>query len=262
MTPKTIKRSVNLIKKYIPNTITLINLFCGCGALICVLYGYFTNAFWFLFVGGLADYLDGMVARWLKVNSELGKELDSLADMVSFGVVPGAILYMLLSSGFHYDTLKMGGEMMPPVRATLNMDLTWKALPAFIISMFACLRLARFNLDTRQTEDFIGMATPTMTLFVVGLMLIFDYNSFGLRSIIVNPYFLFAVIGIFSYLMVSELRMFSFKFKGFQWEDNEIRFIFVGIALLLLVLLREAAFSAVVIAYILTVLIQNTFKKI
>lgn len=251
-----------MIKQYIPNTITLINLFCGCGALVCVLYGYFINAFWFLFVGGIADYLDGMVARWLNVHSELGKELDSLADMVSFGVVPGAILYMLLSSGFHYNALKMGGEMMPPIRATLNLDLTWQALPAFIISLFACLRLGRFNLDTRQTEDFIGMATPTMTLFVVGLMLIFNYNSFGLRPVIVNPYFLFPVIGIFSYLMVSELRMFSFKFKGFQWEDNEIRIIFVAIAVLLLLLLREAAFSAVVLVYILAVLIQNIFKKI
>ena len=247
--------------KYIPNTITLINLFCGCAALVCVLYGYFNNAFWFLFVGGLADYLDGMVARMLKVNSPLGKELDSIADMVSFGVVPGAIIYMLLNAGFHYEDIKQGGQMMPPVRAALSMDLSWKALPAFLISMFAGLRLARFNLDTRQTEDFIGMATPTMTLFVVGLMLIFDHNSFGLRSIIINPIFLFAVILIFSYLMVSELRMFSFKFKGRSWEYNKIRFIFIGISVLLLIFLREAAFAAIVLAYILTVLLQVVFKK-
>ncbi len=241
--------------KYIPNTITLINLFCGCAALVCVLYGYFNNAFWFLFVGGLADYLDGMVARMLKVNSPLGKELDSIADMVSFGVVPGAIIYMLLNAGFHYH-YEMSSE-----RAVLYMDLYWKALPAFLISMFAGLRLARFNLDTRQTEDFIGMATPTMTLFVVGLMLIFDHNSFGLRSFIINPTFLFAVILIFSYLMVSELRMFSFKFKGRRWEYNKVRYIFIGISVLLLILLREAAFAAIVLAYILTVLLQVVFKK-
>lgn len=250
--------------KYIPNTITLINLFCGCSALVCVLYGYFNNAFWFLFVGGLADYLDGMVARWLKVHSELGKELDSIADMVSFGVVPGAILYMLLNSGLHYADLQVqqSGELLKPIRASLQMDLNWKALPAFVVSIFAGLRLARFNLDTRQSEDFIGMATPTMTLFVVGLMLIFDHNSFGLRSVVVNPYLIYAIVIMFSYLMVSELRMFSFKFKGFQWEDNEIRFIFAGIALLLLVVLKEAAFAAIVLAYILTVGVQNIFKKI
>lgn len=250
--------------KYIPNTITLVNLFCGCSALVCVLYGYFNNAFWFLFVGGLADYLDGMVARWLKVNSELGKELDSIADMVSFGVVPGAILYMLLNSGFHYADLQAqdSGEFLKPVRAVLPKDLNWQALPAFIVSIFAGLRLARFNLDTRQSEDFIGMATPTMTLFVVGLMLIFHNNSFGLSSVVINPYFIFAVVILFSYLMVSELRMFSFKFKGFQWEDNEIRFIFAGIAILLLILLKEAAFAAIVLAYILTVLVHNIFKKI
>ena len=250
------------MKKYIPNTITLINLFCGCAALVCVLYGYFTNAFWFLFVGGIADYLDGMVARWLKVNSPLGKELDSIADMVSFGVVPGAILYMLLNAGFHYEDIRQGGQLMPPVRAALDPDLSWKALPAFVISMFAGLRLARFNLDTRQTEDFIGLATPSMTLFVVGLMLIFDHNSFGLRPLVVNAYFLFSVILLFSFLMVSELRMFSFKFKGFQWEENKIRFIFAGVAVLLVILLREAAFSAIVLTYIFTAAMQSVFNKI
>jgi len=175
--------------------------------------------------------------------------------------VPGAIIYMLLNAGFHYDDIRQGGQMMPPVRATLNLDLTWKALPAFLLSVFAGLRLARFNLDTRQTEDFIGMATPTMTLFVVGLMLIFDHNSFGLRPFIINPLFLFAVILIFSYLMVSELRMFSFKFKGRSWRYNKIRFIFIGISAILLILLREAAFAAIVLVYILAVLLQFAFKQ-
>ena len=133
---------------------------------------------------------------------------------------------------------------------------------AFLVSVFAGLRLARFNLDTRQDEDFIGLATPSMTLFVVGLMLIFDFNSFGLRNLVVNPKFLFPVIVLFSFLMVSELRMFSFKFKGFRWEGNEIRFIFMAITLLLLLLLKEAAFATIVLVYILIALMQSVFEKI
>ncbi len=250
------------MKKYIPNAITLLNLFCGCAALVCVLYGYFINAFWFLFIGGLADYLDGMVARWLKVNSTLGKELDSIADMVSFGVVPGAIIYMLLNAGLRYSEQLAQGGAVQLLQPTLSFDLSYAALPAFLISVFAGLRLARFNLDTRQSEDFIGLATPSTTLFVVGLMLIFHFNSYGLRTLVVSPYFLIPIILLFSYLMVSELRMFSFKFKGFRWEGNEIRFIFAAIAILLLVFLREAAFATTVLVYIAIAVGQSIFKKI
>ena len=257
-----LQKQCDLIKQQLPNAITLINLFCGCAALVAVLYGYFINAFWFLFVGGIADYLDGMVARWLKVHSSLGKELDSIADMVTFGVVPGAILYMLLNAGFHYADVMETGKVVPPAKAVLDPDFSIKALPGFLVSIFAGLRLAKFNLDTRQTEDFIGLPTPSMTLFMVGLMLIFEYNSFGLRSVVVNPAFLVPVILLFSYLMVSELRMFSFKFKSFRWEGNEIRFIFAGIAILLLVLLRGAAFSAIVLIYLLLAVLQQVFKKI
>ncbi len=235
------------MKRHIPNFITLINVFCGCCAIVSCLYGHFLYTFWFLFFGGLADYLDGMVARWLDVKSPLGKELDSLADMVSFGVVPGVILYMLLSKNIYPDSIPL--------------QITMAALPAFILSAASCFRLASFNIDERQTEDFIGLATPSSTMFVTGLMLIYHFDSFSLRDFVTNPYFLYIVIAILSYLLNAEIRMFSFKFKGFKWEGNEIRIIFAAVVLLLLVFFREAAFSLIVLTYVIFAIGHSFLKK-
>lgn len=235
------------MKKHIPNFITLINVFCGCSALVSAFYGHFIYVFWFLFVGGLADYLDGMVARWLNVKSILGKELDSLADMVSFGVVPGAIIYMLLVKNQYPDSIPL--------------ELIWSALPAFIISAASCYRLANFNIDERQTEDFIGLATPSSTMFVTGLMLIYHFDSFGMRDFVSNPYFLYIVILVLSYLLNAEIRMFSFKFKGLQWKGNEIRIIFAAIVVLFILIFREAAFALIVLTYVLLAISQQLFFK-
>jgi len=236
------------MRKYIPNTITLINLFCGACALVCILNDQFLWAFYFIFAGGVADYADGMVARVLQVNSVLGKELDSLADMVTFGVVPGAILYMLLAKGITGNIEESG--IIPA------------AFPGFILSSFAGLRLARFNLDERQTEDFIGLPTPSCTLFMTGLMLVFHYDTFDLRWLVTNPYFIYPVIVIFSYLLVAELRMFGLKFKSFKWKGNEIRFIFIILGLLLLVFLKELAFSVIILLYIIfSIFNQFIFKS-
>lgn len=236
------------MKKHIPNSITLINLFCGCCALANVFYGQFVQAFWFFLAGGIADYLDGMVARSLKVNSELGKELDSIADMVSFGVVPGAIFYMLLTKGHN------GADVLP-------IELTLAAAPAFLIAVFAGLRLAKFNLDTRQSENFIGLNTPSATIFAVGLMLIFHYDSFGLAGLVTTPWLLYVLIVVLCYLLIAEFPMFSFKFKKLTWAGNEMRISFLIIAVILLILLKEAAFSIGIIIYILFSLIDNVFFK-
>ena len=237
------------MKKSIPHIITSINLFCGCCALACIFYGRFFNAFLFLFVGGWADYLDGLVARSLNVKSDLGKELDSLADMVSFGVVPGAIIYMLLVRGMTENF-----EGFPQY-------LMLAGLPAFLITVFAALRLAKFNIDERQTENFIGLNTPSCTVFVVGLMLIYHYDSYGLRGLMIDPRFLYAVIVVFSYLLVSEIPMFSFKFKRFKWQGNEVRFIFLMIAFLFLLFFKEAAFSLIVIVYVFMAVLSCFFPR-
>lgn len=237
------------MRKNIPHIITSINLFCGCCALACIFYSLFFQAFLFLFVGAWADYFDGMAARVLKVKSDLGKELDSLADMVSFGVVPGAIIYMLLVRG-----LNKNFEDYPQY-------LILAALPAFLITVFAALRLAKFNLDTRQSESFIGLNTPSCTIFTVGLMLIYHYDSYGLRELVISPFFLYPVIVGLSYLLIAEIPMFSFKFKDFQWAGNEIRFIFAFFALVLLILFKEAAFSLIILLYILFGIFGNTSSK-
>lgn len=239
---------INKFMKHIPNTITLLNLFCGCAAIVSVLYGQFVSAFWWLFVAGLIDYLDGFVARWLKVNSPLGKELDSLADMVSFGVAPGAILYMLLNIG-----LQKEGNMGD---LSANFALFLPALPAFVLSMFSGLRLAKFNLDTRQSENFIGLPTPACTIFVTGLMLIYEYNSLGMSDFVTNPIFIYIVTASLSYLLVAEIPMFSLKFKGVQWKANEIRYIFIILTFILFFTIKQAAFSVIIFLYIIFALIQ------
>ena len=237
------------MKKNIPHIITSINLFCGCCALACIFYNQFFQAFIFLFVGAWADYFDGMAARILDVRSELGKELDSLADMVSFGVVPGAICYMLLVRG-----LDKNFEEFPQY-------LILAALPAFIITVFSALRLAKFNLDTRQTENFIGLNTPSCTIFTVGLMLIYHYDSYGLRDFVINPLFLYPVILILSYLLIAELPMFSFKFKNLKWAGNENRITFVIASILFLILFKEVAFSLIIMLYVFLAVINLRTKR-
>jgi len=227
------------MKKYIPHIITATNLFFGCCAVVSVLYGGFVEAFVFLFLGGLCDFADGFVARLLNVRSELGKELDSLADMVSFGVVPGAILFTLLNDG---TPTTIGDE---------TLDELAIGLPGFLLTVFAGIRLAKFNLDTRQTEEFIGLPTPSATMFVTGLMLIYHFDTFGGRELVSNTYFLYGVIILFSFLLISEIPMFSLKFKGGQWKGNEVRYIFMLLAVGMLPFLREASFSILIVLYVL-----------
>lgn len=223
------------MKKHLPNIITLINLFCGLMAIISLLYGQFTQAIILVFLGGLADFLDGMVARLLKVNSPVGKELDSLADMVTFGVVPGMVVFILLNKG---------GAI--PVWS----EFPWYATPAFLITLFSALRLAKFNLDTRQTENFIGLATPAATLFIIGILLIYMNDSFGWANVVVHPIFLYFIIISLSLLLVSEIPMFSLKFKSLKWVGNQKRYIFAIVSVLFIAFFREASLSMIIFFYI------------
>jgi CDP-diacylglycerol--serine O-phosphatidyltransferase len=225
-----------MLKKHIPNAITMLNLLLGCCALVSILYGQYVQGFWLVFAAVLADFADGLVARMLGVHSELGKELDSIADTVSFGVVPGVIYYSLL-------VLALGLEGED--------GLQLAAIPGFIVSAFSGLRLAKFNLDTRQTDGFIGLPTPSSTMFTVGLMLIYALDSYGMGSWVLSAPLLYGCILIQSYLLVAEIPMFSLKFKNFAWAGNEIQFVFTAIAIVLLITVQEVAFSVVVLLYVL-----------
>lgn len=209
-------------------------------------------AFWFLFAAGWFDFADGLVARLLNVTSEHGKELDSLADMVSFGAVPGIIYYTLLSIG------QNAAPAAAPLTELIATPISWSwyAAPALLVVLFSALRLAKFNLDTRQTENFMGVATPTSTVFATGLMLIYALDPFGWAAWALSPWVLYPSIIAFSYLLVSEHPMFSFKIKGRQWAGNETRIIFAVLAIALLLGLRTAAFPFIVGVYLIINLVS------
>ena len=190
-----------------------------------------------------ADFADGLLARALRVSSAIGKDLDSLADMVSFGVVPGAILFQLL------------GKMGDPEGLTANKFLLYclVLLPffGFLVTIFSALRLAKFNNDTRQTTSFIGLPTPACTLVVASLPLILAHDRFGLAPVILNPLVLVGVTALLSGLLVAELPLFALKFKNLRWADNRRRFSFLLLAAGLLLVLRAAAVPLVVLLYVL-----------
>ena len=237
----------HLMRPYIPNTVTLLNLFFGACAVVAVLYGQFGLCFWLFFASLTADYFDGLLARSLRVNSNMGKELDSLADMISFGLLPGGVLYMLIRQSWAGGTEADG--------------IFWPATPAFLVTLFSALRLAKFNLDSRQTEHFIGLPTPSSTIFCIGLMLIVENNSYGWGQAIDHPAFYYGVVVLLSYALVAELPMFSLKFKGGGWAGNEVKYIFAGLAILLLLLLQEAALSVVIVLYLVLSFILHRSKS-
>lgn len=205
-------------EKYIPNTITILNLTCGVLGIIASLRGYWHFAFYLMLAAAVFDFLDGMSARLLGAYSEIGKQLDSLADMVSFGILPGIIMFELLENSYDHPMYR-----------------TWfvfsSSIFAFLIPAFSGLRLAKFNIDTRQTNSFIGLPTPANALFIgaysIVLHAIFNCHCM-LANRILGSWITLAFISVlFSALLVSEIPLFSLKFKNLKWKDNKVRFIFL-----------------------------------
>lgn len=238
------------MKKHLPNALTCLNLLCGCLALTFIFSAHPLNLVtgaYFVGLAAVADFFDGMVARALRVSSPIGKDLDSLADMVSFGVVPGAILFQLL-------------RLTVSTPAIVNYPLPWwtEYLPyaAFVVTIFSALRLAKFNNDTRQTNSFIGLPTPACTLVVASLPLILAAESkrpaalSTLIPMILNPWALLGLTVLLSGLLVAELPLFALKFKDFGWVGNRQRYLFLLLAVGLAMLLRAAAVPLVVLFYV------------
>ncbi|MCS3557337.1 MULTISPECIES: CDP-alcohol phosphatidyltransferase family protein [Sphingobacterium] len=220
------------MKKHIPNTITCLNLFSGCIGVLMALKGDYMTTAYCVLASGIFDFFDGMVARLLHVKSNIGKELDSLADMVSFGFLPGAILYMLLSEVF----------IEQPLFAYLG----------FVVTVFSALRLAKFNLDERQTTDFIGLNTPMNTFYVLSLPFIAEKYP----DIILNPFFLLISTALTSFLLVSEIRLFSMKLSSLAWSENKYKFIFVILAVVLFAVFQFVALPIILLSYILLSLLH------
>lgn len=225
------------MKKYIPNTITCLNLFSGCVGVLWVLKGEYTLALYCVLASGVFDFFDGMVARLLHVKSLIGKELDSLADMVSFGFLPGAVMYTLL------------------LEASSNAYIPYVG---FLITVFSALRLAKFNLDERQTTDFIGVNTPMNTFLIVSLPFLAVQYSF----LIGNVYFLLGLTLICSLLLVSEIRLFSMKLNSLRWTDNKFKYMFLIVSFLIILLFKITAVPVVFILYILFSLLHFRQKDI
>ncbi len=203
-------------------------------------------AAYFIFAAAVFDFFDGFTARWLKAYSTIGKELDSLADMVSFGVAPASIMYTLLLAAIAKYGLPVEIYTCGWFVATL----------AFIIAVFSALRLAKFNIDSRQTESFIGVPTPATALFICSLAFI-SSDSNQLAMLTNNMFFLLAVIIIFSYLMVAEFPLFSLKFKSFDWKSNKTRYIFIAGSALILIVLHWAGLAVVILVYIILSIFTN-----
>lgn len=232
------------------NILTLINLFSGCMAVVFLFNYQMELVPYCVLVSLVADFLDGFAARLTKNPTDIGLQLDSLADVVSFGVVPGAIIFQLLFQKY---------EMSDQLISTNRMYLY--SAPAFIITLFAALRLAKFNVDERQTDGFIGLATPAATMFVVGLLLVFLNNTFGLTSFIFTGKVLYGTVALLSILMIAELPMFGFKFKSYGWKGNEVKYLFIILSVVLLAALKFAAVSLIIILYVIVSLIQKLITK-
>lgn len=256
------------IRGTIPNLFTLLNLFFGCVAIVFALQtntvvfymnDQFNSSFniperitWaavFIIIAAVIDFLDGFVARLLKATSEMGKQLDSLSDVVSFGVAPAVIIYQLLKLSFARE------------ENGLDISIFW-LMPAFILACAGAYRLAKFNLDTNQKFSFRGVPIPAVGLLVASLPLILHFNQLpGVASFILNKWFLYVLIIVLSYLMVSNVRMMSLKFKDYTIQNNIPKIILLVIAIIAAVFLQWIAVPVVFVFYVLLSLNNSKLKS-
>lgn len=233
------------IKKHIPNLITLLNLFCGCIAIVFVAKLDFEMAFYFVCLGIFLDFFDGFFARLFQVSSPLGLQLDSLADMVTSGVVPGFVMFFLLSSSQNELSAN-------PIIPYLG----------FIVTLGSCYRLANFNIDTRQTDSFIGIPTPANALFILSLPLVLKYSdSLFTLEILTNQFVLLAITVLSAYILNAEIPLFSLKLKKFNFKDNALQIVFLSLSLLLLVFFQYLGIPLLIILYVLLSVVNNKMKK-
>lgn len=222
------------IRKHIPNFITMLNLFTGSVGVYYAFDGNFKLSFLAILIAGLFDFFDGLAARALKAYSPMGKELDSLADVISFGLAPGVIVFSLLEQSVYPEWVKFAG---------------------FIIPVFSALRLAKFNIDENQTASFIGLPTPANAIFWAGM----GYSCSGLLT--ENSWIVLVLTLVLSALLVSKLPMFSLKFKNLRWAENKMQYIFLGGCIALLIVFGLNAFAPIIGWYILTSAILYPFLK-
>lgn len=230
-----------MIRRNIPNALTCGNLLCGS---VGVVEAFHNNILLSCGLIGLAlifDFFDGFLARLLKVSSPIGKDLDSLADMVTFGLLPAIIVYQMLM------------DSIPDLMGI------WKAYPAFLIGIFSAIRLAKFNNDPRQSDSFIGVPTPANAMLIASLPIIVHMRE-DLKPFIINTNNLLILTLVMSYLLVMEMPLLALKFKSFGWKGNEFRFVFLAISAIMLFFLNILAVPVIIIFYILISIVSNSKK--
>ena len=234
----------NRLKKHFPNAITCANLFSGCIGIVLAFKGELVAAAYAIFLSAIFDFFDGLASRVLKSFSGIGKELDSLADMVSFGVLPAVIMYQLFLEGTQIDKIS-----------------TWLNFIAFLIPVFSALRLAKFNVDTRQAENFIGLPTPANAILIASFPIIISHNNRYLTPYLLNPYVLSCFIIVMCSLLVVEMPMMSLKFKNRDFNENIYRYLLLLFSAILILFFKFAAVPVVILFYIILSVIKFKFTS-
>lgn len=244
-----------VMKKYIPNILTLANLLCGTLATIFAVKGDFTATALLVVIGVCFDFLDGFAARILNVQGELGKQLDSLADMVTSGVVPGIVMLKLFEEALNTDAV---GYLGVDAYGATGSNLPYLGL---LLTLGAGYRLAKFNIDKRQTDSFIGLPTPAMNLFVISLPLIAGFSSqVFFVNLVMNTYFLIIVTLLLTLLMNIDLPLFSLKFKDFSFKKNMTKYLFLIASVIVLIAVKFIAIPIIILLYVAISLFSNLRK--
>ena len=241
------------MKSFIPNSITALNLFCGCTAALTFLSEEYVLGVIFVLISLLADFIDGLLARLLNAQSELGKQLDSLADMISFGFVPGVILFKALLGPFdhNYNYIVGAGNQY------------YLPFIGFLITIFSALRLAKFNTDSRQAESFRGLPTPANTLFFLTIPLIWINETPGswVYELTINKPLVVGLTILFSFFLIGEFPLLALKFKKFRVKENIFRYLILIISFIILITLKHLSIPLIIMLYILISFFENKCKK-
>ncbi len=239
------------MKKHIPNIITTLNLICGCISILFAVNGDLVAASYFVLTGMFFDFFDGLAARLLHVQSKVGVQLDSLADMVTFGVVPGIIMFQLLNKSITNQVLETKFEVSDTA-LWYGENMSFIPFIGLFIVMASAYRLAKFNIDTRQTDNFIGLPTPANALLIISLPLIYEFQYTELvERVIFNKWILIGISVLGSILLNAELPLFSLKFKTWGFTTNKTRYIFLGLSVIALIALKFIAIPVIIGLYIL-----------
>jgi len=238
-------------KRHIPNMVTLLNLFSGCVALIFAVHGNFVTAAFFVFLGIFFDFFDGLLARKLNVQSPLGIQLDSLADLVTSGVVPAIVMMKLIALSVGVNDFVTYKDSWTTTMEWTSVKISYVPLIGLLIALASAYRLAKFNLDEDQQTYFKGLPVPANTLMILSLPLIMEYqNNDMINAIIINKWFLITLTLVSCYLLNSKIKLFALKFKDWSFKANATRYIFLILSLVMLIVLQFAAVPLIIFIYI------------